>query len=153
MMAHWEPYAPDRDFPLFHALYSAWPDQIFILPHMGFASPKQVTEFMERHPNLYMMTSKKDRLMSNFSDPNKQEKIGSAMLDGSKLRPEWKELLIKYQDRFLFGTDPHMKKLWNEYGEVVDRQRLVLGQLPQEVAEKIGYRNAEKVYGISIDAK
>ncbi len=149
-MTHWEPYASERDFPRFHALYSAWPNQIFLLPHMGFASAAQMDEFLGRHPNLYALMSKKERRMNDFSDPGKFALTGSAMLDGNTLHPEWKALLVKFQDRILFATDPHMKKLWRRYGETVDRQRLILGQLPRDVAEKIAYRNAEKVYGVSL---
>ncbi|QJB55260.1 amidohydrolase family protein [Pseudodesulfovibrio sp. zrk46] len=152
-MAHWEPYTPERDFPKFHALYSAWPDQIFLLPHMGFASVDQLDEFMSRHPNLYLLTSKKERYMGDFADPEKQKAIGSSMLDGEKLRPEWKELLIKYQDRILFASDPHMRKLWAKYRKVVNSQRLILGQLPRKAAERIAYRNAERMYGVKIDQK
>lgn len=152
-MAHWEPYEPDRDFPRFHDLYSAWPGQIFLLPHMGFASAEILDEFMGRHPNLYLLTSKKERLMNDFSDPEKQKMIGSSMLDGDILRPEWKALLIRYQDRILFATDPHMRKLWERYGMAVKRQRLILGQLPRDVAEKIAFRNAEKMYGVSLGGK
>jgi predicted TIM-barrel fold metal-dependent hydrolase len=150
-MAHWEPYAPERDFPRFHALYSAWPDQTFLLPHMGFASVDQLDEFMRRHPNLFLLTSKKERFMDDFADPGKQKMIGQAMLDGDLLRPEWKELLIRYQDRILFATDPHMKKLWMKYGEVVGKQRLILGQLPREAAEKIAHKNAEQIYGVRLN--
>ena len=152
-MAHWEAYAPERDFPRFHALYSAWPDQVFLLPHMGFASAAQLDEFMSRHPNLYALTSKKERLMGNFSDPDKLAKTGGSMLDGRTLRPEWRTLLIKFQDRILFATDPHMKKLWKRYGEAVADQRLILGQLSREAAEKIAYKNAERLYRESVDAK
>lgn len=151
VMVHWEAYAPERDFPLFHTLYSAWPDQIFMLPHMGFASAAQINDFMGKHPNFYALTSKKERFMGNFSDPDKRDKIGASMLEGNTLRPEWKKLLIKYQDRILFATDPHMKKLWQYYGEIVDRQRLILGQLPPDVAEKIAYKNAEKIYGVRLN--
>ncbi|MCJ2164477.1 MULTISPECIES: amidohydrolase family protein [unclassified Pseudodesulfovibrio] len=150
-MAHWEPYAPERDFPRFHALYSAWPDQTFLLPHMGFASAQQLDEFMRRHPNLFLLTSKKERYMDDFADPEKQRMIGQAMLDGDLLRPEWKELLIRYQDRILFATDPHMKKLWMKYGDAVGRQRLILGQLPRDAAEKIAYKNAERMYGVRLN--
>jgi predicted TIM-barrel fold metal-dependent hydrolase len=152
-MAHWEPYAPKRDYPKFHALYSAWPNQTFLLPHMGFASPETVGNFMDRHPNLYLLTSKKERYMGNYSDPDKQAAIGSAMLEGQRLRPEWKKLLIKYQDRILFATDPHMAKLWDRYDKVVNNHRLILGQLPRKVAEKIAYKNAEKMYGVYIEDK
>jgi len=153
LMTHWEPYAPERDFPKFHALYSAWPDQVFLLPHMGFASPETIEEFMSEHANLYLLTSKRERLVRDFSDPQKQAMVGSAMLEQGLLRPEWKELLIKYQDRILFATDPHMSRTWTKYGWAVENQRLVLGQLPREVAEKIAYKNAERVYGVSVEAE
>lgn len=146
IMTHWEPYAPDRDFPRFHTLYEAWPNQIFIVPHMGFASPEQIDEFMGRHPNLYMVISKKDRMMDDFSDPEKQAMAGSEFLDGFRLKPEWKAILIRYQDRFLFGTDPHMKKLWGRYPVIIESYRLVLGQLPLEAARKIAHKNAERLY-------
>ncbi|MBW2558934.1 MAG: amidohydrolase family protein [Deltaproteobacteria bacterium] len=146
LMTHWEPYAPERDFPKFHALYDAWPNQVFIVPHMGFASPMQVDTFLTRHPNLYMIISKKERLMEDFKDPRKQASIGSAFLDGFRLKPEWKKILVQYQDRLLFGTDPHMKKLWDKYELTVKYHRLVLGQLPQEVAARIAHKNAEILY-------
>jgi len=150
LMTHWEPYAPERDFPRFHALYDAWPDQIFIVPHMGFASPEQVDKFMGRHPNLYMVISKKDRRMEDFADPGKQASIGTAFLEGFRLRSPWKDILIKYQDRLLFGTDPHMKKLWERYPVTIKSQRLVLGQLPIDVAKNIAYKNAERLYGVTV---
>ncbi|WP_319471604.1 amidohydrolase family protein [uncultured Pseudodesulfovibrio sp.] len=151
VMVHWEPYAPKRDFPRFHALYAAWPNQVFILPHMGFATAETIDDFMSMHPNLHALTSKKERLMDNFSDPAKKALIGPSMLEDGVLRPDWKSLLIKYQDRILFGTDPHMKKLWNKYGKIVSDQRRILGQLPREVAEKIAYKNAEKLYGVRLN--
>ncbi len=89
--------------------------------------------------------------MDNFSDPAKKALIGPSMLEGGVLRPDWKSLMIKYQDRILFGTDPHMQKLWNKYGKVVADQRRILGQLPHEVAEKIAYKNAEKLYGVRLN--
>ena len=148
LMTHWEPYESERDFPKFHALYDAWPGQIFIVPHMGFASPEQVSEFLSRHPNLYMVISKKDRVMGDFSDARKQAAIGSAFLDGFRLRPEWKDVLIRFQDRLLFGTDPHMKKLWSSYAETISSMRLVLGQLPRDTADRIAFQNAEKLYKV-----
>ena len=117
---------------------------------MGFASPEQVDQFMGRHPNLYMIISKKERLMEDFSDPRKQASIGTAFLDGFRLRFQWKEILIRYQDRLIFGTDPHMKKLWEKYPIMIKSQRLVLGQLPVEAATKIAHKNAEKLYGIEV---
>ncbi|MBI9111832.1 amidohydrolase family protein [Maridesulfovibrio ferrireducens] len=150
LMTHFEVYAPERDFPRFHKLYRDWPDQIFIIPHMAFASVEQATEFLERHPNVYMTMSKKHVLMDDFQDSDKLEKIGRPMLECMKLKPEWRDFLIRFQDRILAATDAHMKKLWKDYLSVVFLQRVVLGQLPRDVAEKIAYKNAEKAYGVLV---
>lgn len=151
LMTHFEVYAPERDFHRFHKLYERWPDQIFIIPHMAFGSPGQVAEFLERHPNVYMTISKKVVLMDNFRDDRKLEKTGTAMMEGMVLKPEWKEILIRYQDRLLSATDAHMKKLWYEYPVLVFLNRVVLGQLPSEVAEKIAYKNARRIYRVEIN--
>ena len=150
LMTHFEVYAPDRDFHRFHDLYERWPDQIFIIPHMAFGSPQQVDEFLSRHDNVYMTMSKKAVKMDNFRDSDKLAMTGSAMLVGLSLKPEWSEILIKHQDRILAATDAHMKKLWSEYPTHVFLSRVVLGQLPKEVAQKIAYKNAERVYGVKI---
>ncbi len=150
LMTHFEVYAPERDFPRFHKLYADWPEQIFIIPHMAFGSVEQVTDFLKRHPNVYMTISKKTILMDDFQDPDKIDKIGSSMLEGLKLKPKWRDFLIKFQDQLLVATDAHMKKLWREYLVMVFLQRVVLGQLPRDVAEKIAYKNAERVYGVQL---
>ncbi len=72
VMVHWEPYAPKRDYPRFHALYAAWPNQVFILPHMGFATAKTIDDFMSRHPNLHALTSKKNASWTISPIPRKK---------------------------------------------------------------------------------
>lgn len=148
VMVHIEAYAPERDFPRFHELFQAWPEQIFIVPHMAFASPEQVTQFLERHPNVFMTMSKKATEMNDWADPAKQAARGSPFLDGITLRPEWRAVLIRFADQLLAATDAHMARLWEIYPTGVDYQRLVLGQLPRKVAEQIGYKNAEQLYGV-----
>jgi len=148
IMTHFEVYEPERDFPRFHKLYDEWPDQIFIIPHMAFGSAEQCGEFLGRHPNVYMTISKKTVAMDNFQDSDKFELTGSPMLEGMELKPEWRDLMIKYQDRLLAATDCHKKARWDDYPAQVFLQRVVLGQLPREAAEKIAFRNAEEVYGV-----
>lgn len=150
LMVHFEPYEVRRDFDRFHTLFEAWPRQAFIVPHMAFASPGQVASFLDRHPNVFMTTSKKVKVMGDFTDPAKLAATGPPFLDNGALRPEWRDVLVRHQDRILAATDAHMAKLWGSYPEGVDGQRKVLGQLPREVAEKIAYRNAVKLYGVNV---
>jgi len=150
-MTHWEVYAWGRDWPRFTNLYSTHPEQTFIIPHMAFASAEQVNQILSKHPNVNMTLSKKLTEKGGYSDSLKQAKLGSSILDGGKvLRANWKSILIKYQDRVLFATDAHKLHRWKKYHKVVKRYRQLANQLPEDVAEKISYRNAEKLYKVKI---
>ena len=116
---------------------------------MGFGSPKQVKLILSTHDNVYMTISKKNEDKGNISDPIKQSKFGSGFLnDKKKLKDEWKEILIEYQNKLLFATDAHKKHRWEIYSKIVKIYRDILNQLPEEVSKKIGYLNAEKIYDI-----
>jgi predicted TIM-barrel fold metal-dependent hydrolase len=60
------------------------------------------------------------------------------------LTPEWKQLLIKFQDRVMTGSDMPFKDLWTRgwYVKIMDSQRALLKQLPSDVSEKIANKNA-----------
>ena len=154
LMTHWEVYAWERDWPRFDRLYAEHPDQVFIIPHMAFGSVKQVRTIFSKHPNVHMTLSKKEKDFGYISDAKKQKKLGPGMLDEKKaLKTEWRDLLTEYQDRVLFATDVHVKRRWKKYGRHVSIYRSLLGQLPKEISRKIAYHNAEKLYGVRIDAK
>ena len=149
VMTHWEFYDWERDWPKFSKLFLDFPNQKFIIPHMGFGSPKQAKLILSTHDNVYMTISKKNEDKGNISDPIKQSKFGSGFLnDKKKLKDEWKEILIEYQDKLLFATDAHKKHRWEIYSKIVKIYRDILNQLPEEVSKKIGYLNAEKIYDI-----
>lgn len=147
LMTHWEVYAWERDWPKFDALYRASPRQVFILPHMAFGSAAQVRTMMERHPNLHMTISKEDKGQRSLSDPSKADRLGGAIIDRcGALKPQWKPLLLTYRRRMLFATDAHKRDRWRQYEKHVKSMRRILGQLPEEVARDIAYRNAERLY-------
>ena len=149
VMTHWEFYAWERDWPKFSKLFLDFPNQKFIIPHMGFGSPKQAKLVLSTHDNVYMTISKKNKDKRNICDPIKQSKFGSGFLnDENQLKDEWKEILIEYQDKLLFATDAHKKHRWKKYSKIVRIYRDILNQLPEEVAKKIAYLNAERIYDI-----
>jgi len=151
LMTHWEVYKWDRDWPRFSKIYAVYPEQIFIIPHMAFGSPSQVKTILSQHPNVYMTVSKKLKPIKSYSDLSKQSKLGLSLLDKNKmLRDEWKPILIEYQDRLLFATDAHKPHRWKKYHKKVRHYKKLADQLSQEVAEKISYKNAEKIYNIKI---
>jgi predicted TIM-barrel fold metal-dependent hydrolase len=147
VMTHWEVYDWTRDWPRLSEFYRRFPAQTFIWPHAGFADARQVDEVLSRHPNVVATLSKKEQDQRALSDNEKAAQLGPALVDGcGVLRPDWKELVLRHQDRFLFATDAHKDFRWRKYGDVVAVWRSILGQLPVETAEKIAYRNAQRVY-------
>jgi len=151
VMTHWEVYEWERDWPRFHALYGAYPDQIFIGPHMLFASPAQAREVLSAHPNVWMTVSKKEKEQEALSDPVKAARLGEKMINScGQLKNGWAKVLTDFSDRLMFATDAHKLSRWDEYAKPVALWRGILGQLPPDVAERIAFRNAERLYGVTV---
>jgi hypothetical protein len=148
VMAHWEVYAWERDWAAFHELYSRFPRVTFIWPHAGFASADQVRTVLSSHANVVVTLSKKEKDPDGVADEEKREMLDDAAVDScGTLLPEWRELLEKFPDRFMFATDAHKDFRWARYVEVVKRWRRILGQLPEPLAQALAWGNAERVYG------
>lgn len=148
VMAHWEVYDWNRDWPAFDALYSRFPKLTFIWPHAGFASADQVRTVLSSHANVVVTLSKKEKDQGAMSSEEKAEMLGGAIVDScGKLLPEWRALFEKYPDRFMFATDAHKDFRWAQYADVVKQWRLILGQLPEPLAKALAWGNAERVYG------
>jgi len=148
VLTHWEVYDWDRDWPLFDRLYAKFPTLPFVWPHAGFGSALQARTVLAGHPNVRITLSKLEQPQVSLSDEEKASQLGGAIVDDcGTLLPEWRALLEAYPDRFLFATDAHKAARWEKYADVVKRWRLILGQLPIGLAERIAWRNAEALYG------
>jgi predicted TIM-barrel fold metal-dependent hydrolase len=129
------------------------PNTIFVNAHMAmlYYDPAKLAKFLDTYPNA-------------------QVEISAAVQDLGRAPRLWREFLIKYQDRVLFGTDgrgnsdpdtfwnPHFRYLetYDEYFEHPAQIRLPGGSpghgrwnisgvsLPDEVLRKIYYENALK---------
>ena len=147
IMAHWEVYDWSRDRPKFDTLYATYPDQIFIWPHLGFGTAAQVAAVLEAHPNVWGTVSKRERANDIFVDAQKAGAIGGAAVDPcGNVLPEWRRLMERFSDRLMFATDAHRSERWDHYTKIVARWRMILGQLPPNVAKAIAYDNAARLY-------
>ena len=54
---------------------------------------------------------------------------------------------FKYPDRFMVGTDTWTTSRWDDLGLGMQSMSGWLNQLPRDVAERIAYRNAERLFG------
>lgn len=115
--------------------YDIEPELTIIWAHAGMISPPEMIDaMMTKYPTLYADTSYREL----------------DILEDYMLSPGWKALLIKFQDRFMVGSDTWDNSQWARYSEIIHTNREWLSMLPKEVAEKIAYKNAEKLFGISI---
>ncbi len=150
ILTHWEVYDWARDWPRFDRLYTAHPQQVFVWPHAGFGSPRQLGEVLSTHPNVWATLSKKEKAQTSLADEAKAENTGEPVADAcGALRPEWRAAMMLYADRLMFATDAHMANRWANYQTIVRRWRRLLGQLPPDAAAAIAYGNAARLYGVA----
>lgn len=69
--------------------------------------------------------------------------------EGGKLCPEWRALLLKYSGRFMIGSDTWVNQRWLYYDELMKGYRAWLGDLPPDLARKIAWGNAARIYGVA----
>jgi hypothetical protein len=105
--------------------------------HTGHvAEPALLARLLRDHPNLYCELSY--RLSISPS------RTAIPMDQGGRLRPEWRELLEAFPDRFVIGTDLSYPS-HDAYEGMIAFWRGLLGQLSPQVAAQIAHRNAERL--------
>jgi hypothetical protein len=72
---------------------------------------------------------------------------GLTCADG-QLCPEWRALLLKHPERFLIGSDTWVNQRWLYYDDLMRGYRTWLGGLPPDVARRIGWDNAARLFGV-----
>ena len=120
-------------------LYGLDPDVKIIWAHAGLSTPApEVHALMATFPDLVADTSLREWDIAG---------------NGATLDPAWAEIILDFQDRLMIGSDTWVNAQWDNYSEIMASNRAWLAQLPREVAEKIAYRNAERLFGrdISMD--
>jgi predicted TIM-barrel fold metal-dependent hydrolase len=58
---------------------------------------------------------------------------------------------MEFSERFMVGVDTYRTDRWRSFPEVVSQIRNWLDQLPDEVSDSIAYRNAARLFELSID--
>jgi len=112
-------------------LYEIAPKQQVIWAHAGtFPYPDLVSDYLRRYPNLSIDVSMRD------------ERIAP---DGI-INDEWYEFFVTYPDRFMIGVDTYTTSRWNSYDSAAATVRSWLAQLPDEIAKKLAFVNAAKLY-------
>ena len=112
-------------------LYRHNPKARIIWAHTGFGlAPERVEALLKKHPDLWGELSYRGGI------------VGS---DGA-LTPEWRDLFMRYPDRFLLGSDTWINERWASYSDIMAQYRSWLRQLPPDVANRIAHGNAEALF-------
>ncbi len=112
-------------------LFALRPEVKILWAHAGISVPAQtVGKLLERYQNLWIELS-----------------IRNDVAPGGELAPDWRALFLRNPDRVMVGTDTWATSRWEEVIGTLKDVRFWLRQLPSEVAEKIAYKNAERIFG------
>lgn len=113
-------------------LFEIEPGLTVIWAHAGMSEDTDVIgPLMDKHERLFADTSYRE----------------SDILNLEELDPAWEDLLKRHSDRFMVGSDTWVNGQWADYDGIIDHNRAWLALLPRDVAEKIAYKNAEKLFG------
>lgn len=107
-------------------IFDTWPEARVLWAHSGFDEPEEVADALATYPNLWADLAYR-----------------SDMADGEGVDPDWRKVFTNYPDRFMVGSDTFAPERWYYVGENADFSRDWLSDLPNELARKIAYENAE----------
>jgi hypothetical protein len=103
-----------------------------IWAHTGFTTPlPRVAELLDKYPELRGELSYRGDIAA-----------------GGKLSPDWKAMFLKYPARFVVGSDTWVIQRWESYPQIMAGYRQWLGELPKEIAERIGWSNGAGLFGV-----
>ncbi len=115
------------------ALLAQAPDIPVIWAHAGFDVPATtLRELLAKYEQLYLELS-----------------FRAGMNDAAgQLTPSWVALMTDFPDRFLTGMDTYTPGRWVELPALAAETRSWLQQLPEDVAARIAYGNAARLFPI-----
>jgi hypothetical protein len=103
-----------------------------IWAHTGFSTPpSRVAQYLEKYPALWPELSYRSGITQS----------------GGAISAEWRDLFVRYSDRFLLGSDTWIPERWLSYDQIMADYRGWLKQLPKAQAERIAFGNAERLFG------
>lgn len=111
-------------------LFDTWPEARVLWAHAGFDDPENIDSLMSQHSNLWVDLSHRSDIST-----------------WAGLAANWEALFRAYPNRFLFGTDTYSLERWGKLSLYTLDARDWLSTLPETLAKKIAYENANTLFG------
>ena len=125
----------------YEKIVAAHPRVPFILNHGGLtAGPELLGRLLATYSNLYV------ELSGRLTPPTAaQPRPQSALTMDGSLKPEWRALIERFPDRFMFGMDVQSVESVEGIAGRVAIARAAFAPLPQAIEEAIAYKNISRV--------
>lgn len=132
----------------FEQLLKAHPNLPMVLMHMGQLDPDEAGRLIVAHQNLYLLTGRVSYGGNGPQiNPHTHATPSTVMFQNGRLLATWRELFVKYPDRFIFAIDNVQLNDWrNGYVKEVTHWRRAFADLPPDVANQIAHQNAERLW-------
>ena len=104
------------------------PDALVLWAHGGFEGPEVIGEMLARYDNLWADLA-----------------FRSEHATDGEVDPAWRELFLRFPDRFLLGTDTFSPERWFYVEDHATWCREWLADLPAELRRAIAHGNAERL--------
>ena len=122
------------------ALIATNPQGLITLAHAGVdTSPSDIRNLFKEYPNVNcdLSARHKPKLPTKF--PERE------IFNAKGIHVEWKQLIEEYPDRFMVGTDVDDNAKYEKAIKII--RKGLLANLSPAAAEKVAYRNAERIFG------
>ena len=124
------------------------PGTVFVWAHSGDTDPATLGPLLQRHPNLFSDLACRHDIFSRVVREGYGLYDQSIMTPQGTLREDWREIFMRYPDRFIFGTDVAIFERAIYMEEVLSFFRQAFRQLPFPVAARIANRNGRAIYDL-----
>lgn len=113
-------------------LFATNPEVKILWAHAGMVeSPETIGKMLNKYDRLWA------ELSLRYFD----------IVTGDDINPEWQKLFQNFPDRFIVGTDTWESSRWNDVDVLARMAQAWLAKLPPDIAQRIAYKNAERLIG------
>lgn len=119
------------DAAAINLIFESYPRARVLWAHSGFVRPDEVRATLRRHKALWSDLAYR-----------------SDMADSGKVDPKWRAAFKEFPDRFMVGTDTFAPERWHYIGPHAAYSREWLSDLPDGLARKIAFENAQTMLGL-----
>ena len=119
----------------------------------GRSHPEVIRDMLSTYKNLFCDLANMDDKGFYGSGKPRLAPFSYLIMKDGRLDPAQLKLMVDYPDRFMVGSDvAHAEGFRkSQVSRRLQRSRLMLGQLPINVADRVAYKNAVAIFGLPID--